>query len=197
MIRVHPRKSAAKTCLPWWLGLQFSALWLLQIDGSKRARRIEPSSSSWLLLRRLRSQASFTFLMQLRQWRPAVEPDLQGAIREGSPQFEEYKSKIVLDDPEATEAKRALGDIMMTLQTTVRNLTGKTLSGLEIRAAVVDYEGQASEREDCRGDSDTQPELAPNKTMPVAVTLDGMNDTDARANIKMEVAGVQVQRIVL
>jgi hypothetical protein len=34
-----------------------------------------------------------------------------------------------------------------------------------------------------------QPELGPNKTMPVAVALDGMKDTDARANIKMEVTG--------
>jgi len=56
---------------------------------------------------------------------------LQGAFRAGSPQFEANKPNIVLDDPEATEAKRALGDITMTLQTTVRNLTGKTLNGLE------------------------------------------------------------------
>jgi len=38
-----------------------------------------------------------------------------------------------------------------------------------------------------------QPELAPNKTMPVAVTLDGMKDTDARANIKMEVTGFTIK----
>ena len=47
---------------------------------------------------------------------------LQGAIREGSPQWEENKKNIVLDDPEATEAKRALGDITMTLSTTVFGL---------------------------------------------------------------------------
>jgi hypothetical protein len=32
-----------------------------------------------------------------------------------------------------------------------------------------------------------QPELAPNKTMDVAVMLEGMKDTDDRANIKMDV----------
>ncbi len=82
------------------------------------------------------------------------EPTLQGAIRAGSPQFEEYKSKIFLDEPEAVEAKRALGDIVMTLQTTVRNLTGKTLNGLEIRAAVVDYEGKPVKQRTRRCDSD-------------------------------------------
>jgi hypothetical protein len=121
------------------------------------------------------------------------EPTLQGAIREGSPQFEEYKSKIVLDDPEATEAKRALGDIVMTLTTTVRNVTGKTITGLEIRAAVVDYEGKPVKQRTVMVIPTRQPELAPNKTMPVNVTLDGMKDTDARANIKMEVAGFKLK----
>jgi len=114
---------------------------------------------------------------------------LQGAIREGSPQFQENKKNIVLDDPEATEGKRALGDITMTLQTTVRNLTGKTLNGLEIRAAVVDYEGKPVKQRSVVVIPIRQPELAPNKTLTVAVTLDGMSDTDARANIKMEVTG--------
>ena len=116
------------------------------------------------------------------------EPTLQGAIREGSPQFEEYKSKIVLDDPDATEAKRALGDIVMTLTTTARNVTGKTLSGLEIRASVVDYEGKPIKQRSVVVVPTRQPELPPNKTMQVNITLDGMKDSDARANIKMEVA---------
>lgn len=117
------------------------------------------------------------------------EPTLQGAIREGSPQFAEYKKNIVLDDPEATEAKRALGDIVMSLQTTVRNLTGKTLSGLEIRAAVVDYEGKPVKQRTVVVIPTRQPELPPNKTMQVPVMLEGMSDKDARANIKMEVTG--------
>src|SRR5262245_49782273 len=59
--------------------------------------------------------------------RNGAEAGLQGAFRAGSPQFEANKANIVLDEPEATEAKRALGDIVMSLQTTVRNLSGKTL----------------------------------------------------------------------
>ncbi|HKU77817.1 MAG TPA: hypothetical protein VJR02_28140 [Pyrinomonadaceae bacterium] len=114
---------------------------------------------------------------------------LQGAIREGSPQWEENKKNIVLDDPEATEGKRALGDITMTLSTTVRNLTGKTLNGLEIRGTVVDYEGKPVKQRSVVVIPVKQAELAPNKTLQVNVTLDGMTDTDARANIKMDVTG--------
>jgi len=121
------------------------------------------------------------------------EPTLQGAIRAGSPEFDKYKPSIVLDDPEATEAKRALGDIVMGLQTTVRNLTGKTLTGLEIRAAVVDYDGKPVKERTVVVVPDRRPELPPNKTMTVNVMLEGMKDTDARANIKMEVTGFTIK----
>lgn len=118
-----------------------------------------------------------------------TEPTLPGAIRAGSPQFEEYKSKIFLDEPEATEAKRALGDIVMSLQTTVRNVTGKTLNGLEIRAAVVDYESRPIKERTVVVIPTRQAELPTNKTMQVSVMLEGMTDADPRANIKMEVTG--------
>ena len=129
----------------------------------------------------------FYGLMRLSGRSAGSEMVLQGALREGSPQFEEQRKNIVLDEPEATEAKRALGDIVMSLQTTVRNLTGKTLTGLEVRAAVVDYEGKPVKQRSVVIVPTRQPELAPNKTMQVNVLLDGMSETDARANIRMDV----------
>ncbi|HJU92701.1 MAG TPA: hypothetical protein VJ656_07210 [Pyrinomonadaceae bacterium] len=131
----------------------------------------------------------FYVLMRASSGGGGGEPRLENAIREGSPQFEEYKSKIHRDEPEATEAKRALGDTVMTLTTTVRNLTGKTLAGLEIHAAVVDYEGKPiKQRNVVVVPTRQQPELLPNKQMQVNVMLDGFKDTDPRANITMEVA---------
>jgi len=158
-------------------------------------RRIEASAPNRTLIIIVAIAAAvviallFYLLMRAGGSGNAGEPTLQGAIREGSPQFAELKSRIVLDDPEATEAKRALGDIVMSLQTTVRNFTGKTLNGLEIRAAVVDYEGKPIKQRTVVVVPTRQPELAPNKTMPVSVMLEGMSDQDARANIKMEVTG--------
>ena len=120
-----------------------------------------------------------------------VTPTLQGAIRSGSPEFDQYREQIVLDDPEATEARRPLGDIVMTLQTTVRNLTGKTLSGVEIRGAVVDHQNQPVKQRTIVIIPSLVPggpvELAANKTVVARVVLDGMTETDDRANIKMEI----------
>lgn len=119
------------------------------------------------------------------------EPRLQGAIRPGSPEFDQYKTQIVMDDPEAVESKRALGDIVMTLKTTVRNLSGKTLNGLEMRAAVVDHQGKAVKERTVVVVPGRVVEIPPNRTMEVPVTLEGMKDTDDRANIKMEITGLK------
>lgn len=123
-----------------------------------------------------------------------LEPVLGGAIRSGSPEFDQYVSKIYLDPPEADEAKRALGDIVMNLQTTVRNFTGRTINGLEIRAAVVDGEGKPVKQRTVVVIPTKQPELQPNGTMLVVVRLDGMKETDHRANIKMEVTGFKFKQ---
>jgi hypothetical protein len=123
-----------------------------------------------------------------------VEPVLEGAIRRGSPEFDQYVDKIYLDPPEADEAKRALGDIVMNLQTTVRNFTGRTLNGLEVRAAVVDGEGKPVKERTVVVIPTRQSELQPNGTMLVVVRLDGMKDTDHRANIKMEVTGFKFKQ---
>lgn len=120
-------------------------------------------------------------------------PRLEGAIRPGSPDWEKYIKLIVLDPPEADEAKRALGDTVMTLHTTIRNFTGKPIVGLEIRAAVVDHQGKAVKERTVVAIPSRQPELGPNKTLPVSVLLDGMSDTDDRADIRMEVTGFKVQ----
>ena len=131
----------------------------------------------------------FYFLMRASRGTGGAEPMLQGAIRPGSPEFAQNNPNIKLDDPEADEAKRALGDIVMSLHTTVRNLTGKTLDGLEVRAAVVDHQGKSVKERTVVVVPTRQPELAPNKTMKVQVMLEGMSETDDRANIKMEVTG--------
>ena len=156
-------------------------------------RRIESSETNRTLIIVVAVAAAvaiallFYILMRAGSGRGSSEPALPGAIRAGSPQFDEYKPKIFLDEPEAFEAKRALGDVVMELKTTVRNITGKTLNGLEIRAAVVDYEGRAVKERTVVVIPTRQPELAPNKTLPVQVMLEGMKENDPRANIKMEV----------
>ena len=118
-----------------------------------------------------------------------VAPTLEGAIRAGSPEFEQYASKIVLDKPEAYQSKQALGGIVMNLQTVVHNFSGRTLSGLEIKGIVVDHQGKPVNQRAVVVIPTKQPELENNRSMMVVVLLEGMTDKDDRANIRMEVTG--------
>ena len=133
----------------------------------------------------------FYFLMRATGGGTAT-PTLAGAIRAGSPEFEQYRSRIMLDEPEAFESPRGLGDIVMDLKTVVRNFSGKTLSGLEIRGAVIDHQNQPVKQRTViviPSAASGVSELAPNKTIEAHVVLDGMTATDDRANIRMEITG--------
>lgn len=130
----------------------------------------------------------FYFLMRASS-SVRVEPALAGAIRAGTPEFGQYHSKIAVDEPEATEAKRALGDIVMNIQTNIRNFTGRTLNGLEVKGMVVDHQGQPVNQKTVVVIPTNQPELENNRTIPVRIMLEGMTDQDDRANIKVEVTG--------
>ena len=133
--------------------------------------------------------AGFFYLLMRSTTAPIAPPTLAGAIRPGSPDFEKYSKLIVLDEKEADEARRALGDIVMTLHTTVRNFSGRTITGLEIHGAVVDHDGKAIKEITVVVIPGRLPELDPNKTMKASVLLEGFTDSDDRANFKMEVTG--------
>ena len=133
----------------------------------------------------------FFYLLLRATATSSQSPRLANAIRPGSPDFEKYKKLIALDEPpDADESPRALGDIVMTLTTTVRNFTGHTITGLEIKGTVIDHDGKpVKENTIIVIPIKSVPELDPNKTMHAAVLLEGFTDSDDRANIKMEVTG--------
>jgi hypothetical protein len=132
------------------------------------------------------------FYLLMRAGRGAAsggQTRLEGAIRAGSPEWEKDSKKIVLEEPWADEGGRIIGDTVMTLHTNIHNFTGKTLSGLEVWAAVVDHDGKPVRQRYIIVVPARQPELEANKIMALNVVLDGMVETDDRANIKMEVTG--------
>src|SRR5947209_4125510 len=114
----------------------------------------------------------FYLLMRAGGGGSSAPAQLAGAIRSGSADWDKYSKLLVRDDPEADEARRALGDIVMSLHTTVRNFTGRTINGLEVWAAVVDHQGKpVKQRTVVVIPAGEAQELAPNKTLPVHVLL--------------------------
>jgi hypothetical protein len=122
-------------------------------------------------------------------------PRLENALREG-PEFENLKKKIVIDRNEdfTTEQRSLSGDLSMSLVGVVRNFTGKTLTGLEVVGSVVDSKGNVIREKTAIVLPNTDyPKLDPNKTMPIAVVINGFEKNDDRANFKWQIKGLKVE----
>lgn len=119
-----------------------------------------------------------------------VAPVLANALRPGNPEFERYRESLLLDSVEATESPRALGDIVMNLKSTARNFTDRTVSGLEVRASVVDSQGTPIKQRTEIIIPRRQSELERSKTLPINLMLEGIPKNADRANVRMEITGV-------
>ena len=130
------------------------------------------------------------YLLMRETAAPGAPTNLAGAIRAGSPEFEQYRSKIILEtSDEANQSTNVLGGFQMELEATVRNFTDRTITGLELRAAVLNSEGKSVRERTVVVIPTRQPELERNKTMFVKIVLDGMKESDDRAKLWMEVTG--------
>ena len=133
------------------------------------------------------------YLLMRETAAPGAPATLADAVRAGSPEFEQYRAKIALDKPEALQSTNVLGGFQMDLETTVRNFTGRTIIGLEIRAAILNSQGGVLRDRTIVVIPAKRPELEPNKTMFVTVPISQLKETDDRASLWMEVTGFKLR----
>ena len=125
-----------------------------------------------------------------------AQPRLENALRAGAPEFEQLRPRVVVDfvpDDDATESTRPLGDIVMEMRPRVRNFTGRTITGLELQATVVDLDNQPLQTKTVLPVPRIQAELENNKVLAVPIRMEGFRKTDVRANIRIEVTGLSVR----
>jgi hypothetical protein len=123
---------------------------------------------------------------------------LENGLRAGSGEFEKYRELIKTDDPEAVSQGNVAGGLEMVMATTIRNFTGRTLSGVEMKGSVTDLEDKPlKERTMIVIPSAGLTELENNKTARVKITIPGFTkqeDKDridsGQAKIKMEITAV-------
>ena len=121
---------------------------------------------------------------------------LEGAFREGTPEFEKYTKKIIAETNEdkTTWSPTGMGTIIMSIHGRLRNITGKTLTGLEIKVGVVDSFGNpVKEKTTVVIPKEEVTQLATGEVLPVQVTIEGFNKDDDRANIRWKVTAIKVQ----
>jgi hypothetical protein len=125
--------------------------------------------------------------------RPSAKPGeerLAGAVRPGAADWP--GAKLVVDfepDEDATIGGNALGNYVVTMKPTVRNFTGRVVSGLEFRAAGLDLEGKTIRERTYV----TEEEIEPNRTASPAVGLNFPSD-NRPAQLKLELTGVRFKQ---
>jgi len=163
---------------------------LNQPDGANRSRRVIFTIAGLVAV--LLIVGLIIYLKTRPEPRPAtavpLNQTLEGGIREGSPEFNQYRELIKLDELDAFEADSVGAGIQMDLVGTIRNFTGRTINGLEMKGTVVDIEDNPiKERTMIIIPSGSLPELENNKVARVKVTIPGFTKSDGRANYRLEV----------
>lgn len=121
---------------------------------------------------------------------------LQGAYREGTPEFQNYTKKIVAQTEEdrTTKSLTAMGTMMLSIGGTIRNFTGKTLTGLEVKVTVVDTFNTPLKEKTIIVVPKQEPTLENNQAMSVRVNVEGFDPKADLANIRWKVTAIKVEQ---
>lgn len=134
-------------------------------------------------------------VMHLSLTQPAIGPSseqrLEDAIRPDMPEFEQVREKIVIEQLVALETPRPLNETAMEVNATVRNATGRTLSGLEMRGAVLDQQSVPLGERTVNIVPARQTALEPGEAINVRILLEDIHPAAERGRLLMEVAGVR------
>lgn len=118
---------------------------------------------------------------------------LEGAYREGSPEFEELTKRILVkpDMSRTTESRTALGTVMMAIPATVYNRSDKTLTTLEVNVGVVDQSGKVIKEKTYLVIPKQQGNLLPGESVSTTAVVEGFEPEEDRANVRWKVTAIK------
>ena len=116
---------------------------------------------------------------------------LENAIRPGVPEFERFREQIILETFLADQTVQTFDDLTTDMTVVIRNATGRTISGLEIRGAVLDAEKQPLRERTVVVVPLRQTALEPNEVIWVQIALPGVRRDKERSEVMMELAAVR------
>ena len=90
-----------------------------------------------------------------------------------------------------TEQIHPFNSLAIDLTATVKNNTGRTISGLEMRGAIVDPQNSTVRERTVMVIPARQTALEPGEAIAVSVLLEGINKDSERADMVLEVTGIR------
>lgn len=118
---------------------------------------------------------------------------LEGALREGSPGFDEVSKNIIIStDRDTVESPTGLGTISMFVKGTIRNRGTKNLSLVEVSVSVVTQMKEVLRERKILVVPNQKEQLAGGESIPITLTFDGFSKNDDRADIRWKVTAIKV-----
>ena len=121
---------------------------------------------------------------------PAEEQPRAGALRAGHWEFEQYRDRIVIEQPQAIATSHPTEDLALELTAHLRNKTGRVIKGLEVRGAVVDQQGGAVSERVAVIIPAQQTAIEPEEAIRARVLLNGLSREVSLDAVRVEVTGV-------
>lgn len=118
-------------------------------------------------------------------------PRLSNALRPGESEFEQVREQIEIAQLLGTEQVQTFNSLAINLTATVRNNTGRTISGLEMRGGIVDAQNSTVHERTVMVIPARQTALEPGEAISVRVLLESIGEDSERANMVLEVTGVR------
>jgi hypothetical protein len=122
------------------------------------------------------------------------QPGLVGAMRAGTPDFDNYRKNLSITNQEAFYTSNVLGGQQIIAKGRLQNFGNRAIKGLEVRAVAYDFDGKAiAERLAAPIPKAFPGPLGPNETLPITVVIDRAPDEGIVQEIRLELNGVLLQ----
>jgi hypothetical protein len=134
----------------------------------------------------------------IMSFRPSLDDRMANVVadayHEGSPEFAELRKDIVISNDNTIESPMATGKVSMFLHGKIHNKGTRTITVLEVNAAVVTQFNEVLRERRMLVIPLQQPNLGPDEVIPITLTLDGFNKSDDRANIRWKVTAIKADK---
>lgn len=123
-----------------------------------------------------------------------TEPRLEGALQPGQPEFEEFRRHIAIEQLVGTEKVHPFDNLAVAMTATVRNNTGRSISGLELRGAILDRKNSSLRERTVVIIPKRQKILESGEAINTRILLDGIDKDSDRAQLFLEVTAIRFDK---
>jgi hypothetical protein len=135
--------------------------------------------------------AGLYYVSMTRTVKSDTEPRLERALQPGQPGFEEFRPHIAIEQLVGTEKVHPFNTLAVAMTATVRNNTGRTISGLELRGAILDSTSSTVRERTVVVIPVRQKVLESGEAINTRILLESIDKDSDRAHLVLEVTAMR------